>query len=163
MHLINLSVTIGRLFGSVLLGVVASGCATRPVGTGDGAALQRIQSVVVIYAENHSFDNLYGLFPGANGISRATSAQKTQLDHDGSPLPELLVFGRDGQPDSKFPRLPNQPFRIDAPPVNRPPTVIVPSPIHDFFYHQEQINGGQNNMFAAMSFALAICSGLKRM
>lgn len=151
MHLINLSVTIGRLFGSVLLGVVASGCATRPVGTGDSAALQRIQSVVVIYAENHSFDNLYGLFPGANGISRASAAQKTQLDHDGKPLPELLVFGRDGKPDPKFPRLPNQPFRIDAPPVNRPPTVIVPSPIHDFFYHQEQINGGQNNMFAAMS------------
>jgi phospholipase C len=35
--------------------------------------------------------------------------------------------------------------------VNRPPTVLVPSPIHDFFYNQEQINGGRNNLFAAMS------------
>ena len=63
----------------------------------------------------------------------------------------LLVFGRGGVPNPAYPRLPNRPFRIDAPPVNRPPTVIVRSPIHDYFYHQEQINGGRNNLFAAMS------------
>lgn len=140
--------------GAALLGALASACATAPAiaqTTGDRAALQRIQTVVVIYAENHSFDNLYGLFPGANGISQASSGQKTQLDHDGTPLPELLVFGRDGKPDANYPRLPNQPFRIDARPVNRPPTLIVPSPTHDYFVHQEQINGGQNNRFAAMS------------
>lgn len=140
--------------GAALLGVLASACATAPAipqTTGDRAALQRIQTVVVIYAENHSFDNLYGLFPGANGISRASAGQKTQLDHDGTPLPELLVFGRDGKPDATYPRLPNQPFRIDAPPMNRPPTGIVPNPTHDYFVHQEQINGGQNNRFAAMS------------
>src|SRR5450830_190826 len=140
--------------GAALLGVLASACATAPANpqtTGDRAALQRIQTVVVIYAENHSFDNLYGLFPRANGISRASAGQKTQLDHDGTPLPELLVFGRDGKPDATYPRLPNQPFRIDAPPVNRPPTGIVPNPTHDYFVHQEQINGGQNNRFAAMS------------
>ena len=127
-----------------------AGCASRPTVT-DAARLQRIKHVVVIYAENNSFDNLYGLFPGANGIARATPEQMTQLDHDGRPLPELIVFGAGGKPDAKFPRMPNRPFRIDAPPVDRPPTVIVPSPIHDFFYHQEQINGGRNNMFAAMS------------
>jgi acid phosphatase len=113
--------------------------------------LDRIKTVVVIYAENHSFDNLYGLFPGANGISRATPEQKTQLDHDGKALSELITFGADGKPDPRFPRLPNAPFRIDAPPVSRPPTQIVPSPIHVFFHNQEQINGGRNNMFAAMS------------
>jgi len=130
------------------MGVV--GCATGPSAT-DDARLQRINHVVVIYAENHSFDNLYGLFPGANGIPRATPEQMTQLDHDGKPLPELIVFGAGGKPDAKFPRMPNRPFRIDAPPVDRPPTVVVPSPIHDFFFNQEQINGGRNNMFAAMS------------
>ena len=113
--------------------------------------LERIQTVVVIYAENHSFDNLYGLFPGANGISRATPEQTTQLDHDGKPLKELITFNSDGKPDPRFARLPNAPFRIDAPPVSRPPTQIVPSPIHVFFHNQEQINGGKNNMFAAMS------------
>ncbi len=139
---------IGAAFAFAAL---LAGCANAPSGSADGAKLQRIQNIVVIYAENHSFDNLYGLFPGANGISRATPEQMTQLDHDGTPLKELLVFARDGKPDPAYPRLPNKPFRIDAPPVNRPPTVIVPSPIHDYFYNQEQINGGRNNLFAAMS------------
>ncbi len=142
---------VAAALGSALLGSLVAGCASAPAASVGSAAIRRIDNVVVIYAENHSFDNLYGLFPGANGINRATAAQKTQLDHDGLPLPELLVFGRDGKPDASYPRLPNAPFRIDAAPVNRPPTVIVPSPIHDYFYHMEQINGGQNNMFAAMS------------
>ncbi|MDZ4146540.1 MAG: acid phosphatase [Burkholderiales bacterium] len=126
-----------------------TGCASAPA-TPD-ARMARVQNVVVIYAENHSFDNLYGLFPGANGVGRATPEQSTQLDHDGKPLPELVVFGRDGKPDPNYPRLPNRPFRIDAPPVNKPPTQMVPSPIHAFFHNQEQINGGKNNLFAAMS------------
>ena len=107
------------------------------------ANMAGIDTVVVIYAENHSFDNMYGLFPGANGIARATPEQKTQLDHDGKPLRELVVFGADGKPDPKYPRRPNAPFRIDAPPVDRPPTVLVPSPIHAFYHNQAQINGGK--------------------
>jgi len=122
-----------------------------PTGPGSDAAVQRIQHVVVIFAENHSFDNLYGLFPGADGVANATPEQATQIDHDGTPLRELIVFGPDGKPDARFPRLPNKPFRIDAPPVNRTIDQIVPSPIHAFFHNQEQINGGRNNLFAAMS------------
>jgi phospholipase C len=34
-------------------------------------ALDRIANLVVIYAENRGFDNLYGLYPGANGIHEA--------------------------------------------------------------------------------------------
>ena len=131
-----------------------AGCASTADSTAasaDAARLNRIQHVVVIYAENHSFDNMYGLFPGANGISHATPEQKTQLDHDGTPLKELIVFGSNGKPDDRFPRMPNAPFRIDAPPVNRPPTTVVPSPTHLFYHNQEQINGGKNNLFAAMS------------
>jgi len=30
--------------------------------------IHKINHVVVIYLENHSFDNLYGEFPGANGL-----------------------------------------------------------------------------------------------
>nr|WP_236599895.1 acid phosphatase [Ramlibacter alkalitolerans] len=126
-----------------------AGCAPLPVT--DAGKMGRIRNVVVIYAENHSFDNMYGLFPGANGISRATPEQTTQLDHDGRPLPELVVFGPDGKPDPRFPRMPNRPFRIDAPPVNKPPTESLLSPVHAFFHNIEQINGGRNNMFAAMS------------
>lgn len=136
---------------SALLAALVTGCASTSTRADEGTALQRIRNVVVIYAENRSFDNLYGLFPGANGISRATAEQKTQLDHDGKPLAELLIWGRDGKPDVSFPRLPNGPFRIDTEPVNRPPSVMVRSPVHNYFYHIEQINGGKNNMFAAMS------------
>jgi acid phosphatase len=113
--------------------------------------LARIKTIVVIYAENRSFDHLYGFFPGAAGIAEATDEQKTQLDHDGTPLPHLTVFGADGKPDPRFPRLPNAPFRIDAPPINIGLNQIGPSPIHAFYHQQEQINGGHNNMFAAMS------------
>jgi phospholipase C len=58
----------------VWLGLVAllGGCAA---GSGGQASLDRIQNIVVIYAENHSFDNMYGLFPGANGIANATAEQ----------------------------------------------------------------------------------------
>ena len=140
------------MVGMALAGLaMLAGCASAPGSDADSAKLRRIQNIVVFYAENHSFDNLYGLFPGANGIGRATPEQMTQLDHDGKPLAELLTFGRDGKPDPAYPRLPNKPFRIDAPPVNRPPTVIVPSPIHDYFYNQEQVSGSRNNVFAAMS------------
>jgi acid phosphatase len=120
-----------------------------PAGAAD--PLSRIKRIVVIYAENRSFDHLYGFFPGANGIANATIEQRTQLDHDGTPLPYLTIFGAGGKPDPRFPQLPNEPFRIDAPPINLRLDQLAPSPIHAFYHHQEQINAGRNNMFAAMS------------
>jgi phospholipase C len=114
-------------------------------------ALGKIKNIVVIYAENRSFDHLYGSFPGANGIANATAEEKTQLDHDGSPLPYLTVFGAEGKPNPRFPQMPNGPFRIDAAPINVSLNEIAPSPIHAFYHNQEQINGGRNNLFAAMS------------
>src|SRR5262249_20418412 len=78
-------------------------------------------------------------------------AQKTQVDHEGKPLSEITVWGPDGKPDPRFPTLPNGPFRIDAPPVSRALTEVLPSPIHAFFHHIEQINGGRNDRFVAMS------------
>jgi acid phosphatase len=128
-----------------------SACAVQSPAAPNEAALQRIRHVVVIYAENHSFDNLYGLFPGAEGVAQASEAARLQRDHDGTPLKELLVFGPDGQPDARYPRLPNAPFRIDAPPVNKRLDEIVPSPIHAFFHNQQQIHGGANDRFAALS------------
>jgi acid phosphatase len=112
--------------------------------------LAKIKTIVVIYAENRSFDHLYGFFPGANGIANATNEQKTQLDHDGTPLPYLTIFDR-GKPDPRYPRLPNAPFRLDAPPIGMALNAIGPNPIHAYYHNREQINGGKNNMFAAMS------------
>ena len=34
---------------------------------------EQIETIVVVYAENRSFDHLYGLFPGAEGIAGATA------------------------------------------------------------------------------------------
>jgi phospholipase C len=76
--------------------------------------LSKIKTIVIIYAENRSFDHLYGLFPGANGIANATAEQKTQIDHDGTALPYLKIFGNGGRLDDRFPKMPNEPFRIDA-------------------------------------------------
>jgi len=136
-----------------------AGCAPSPQGRST-EGLARIEHIVVIYAENRSFDHLYGLFPGADGIASATPEQKTQLDHDGKPLPHLPPVYEGGKPSPKFPQgLPNGPFRIDAPPVNRRTDEVLPSPIHAYYHNREQINGGKNNMFVAMSTAGAWVMG----
>ena len=90
-----------------LLGVLlAGGCATR-VDEG----LARIEYIVVIYAENRSFDHLYGLFPGAEGLAQASAEQKIQLDHDGKPLPHLPPVYQQGAPHPRFPeKLSNGPL-----------------------------------------------------
>jgi len=41
-----------------------------------------IDHIVVIYLENHTFDNLYGKFPGANGFDQP-GAQVQQVDKTG--------------------------------------------------------------------------------
>ena len=113
--------------------------------------LRRIDTIVVIYAENHSFDNLYGMFPGADGVANATAEQKTQLDHDGKPLPRLAPVWAGAKPDPRYPaELSNGPFRINAPPINARFDQVVPSPIHNYWHNVEQVNGGRNNMFVAM-------------
>ncbi len=70
---------------AVSVGTLA-GCAST---NADLSALNRIEHIVVIYAENRSFDHLYGSFPGAEGIAQASVEQKTQVDLDGKPLSHL--------------------------------------------------------------------------
>lgn len=136
-----------RTAALLLAALLAAGCATR-VDEG----LARIEHVVVLYAENRSFDHLYGLFPGAEGIAQASAEQKTQIDHDGRPLPYLPPVYDGGKPQARFPQaLPNGPFQIDAAPVNGRMDEVLPSPIHAYYHNREQINGGKNNMFVAMS------------
>ena len=47
----------------------------------DGSAkkLDKIQHIVVVYEENHSFDNLYGGWEGVNGRSNADAARTNQI------------------------------------------------------------------------------------
>jgi len=126
-------------------------CATRADGD-----LARIENIVVIYAENRSFDHLYGLFPGAEGLAQATAEQKMQVDQDGKPLPSLPATYdpvRKGQLREDLPTrgLPNGPFRIDAPPSERRWSELLPNPIHAYFQNREQIAGGKNNKFVALT------------
>jgi len=114
--------------------------------------LGNIDTIVVIYAENHSFDNMYGMFPGANGVASAFPFATRQVDHDGTVLPHLPPVYTNGKPDPKYPdSMPNGPFRIDLPPVAKRFDEIVPSPIHNYYQNIEQINGGLNNKFVAMT------------
>jgi len=140
------------LAAALAAAALVAGCA-EPGRPPSRAGLDRIDTIVVIYAENRSFDNLYGTFPGADGIAQATPLQTTQLDHDGKALPHLPpVWGAGGKADARFPeRLPNGPFRIDAPPVAKSLDQVLPSPIHAFWQNQEQIAGGANNRFVASS------------
>src|SRR5580658_10990678 len=54
--------------------------------------LERVGHIIVIFLENRSFDNLYGMFPGADGIGNA-GATAMQVADNGSPfdvLPAVL-------------------------------------------------------------------------
>ncbi len=144
------------LAAAALFALTACAAAPPPVKAHLGA----IEHIVVIYAENRSFDNLYGLFPGANGIADATPEQYTQVDHDGTPLPHLPPVWKGGAPDAAFPKdLPNRPFRIDAPPISLPLSAPTPDLTHKFYQQQEQINGGRNDRFAAVSSAGGLVMG----
>src|SRR5690348_1627857 len=46
--------------------------------------IDKIETVVVIFAENRAFDNMFGTFPGANGIANASQESLEQRDRDGT-------------------------------------------------------------------------------
>ncbi len=80
---------IGAAVRIACIGVFAAalaGCAQQTARTAS-TGIEKIQHILVIYAENRSFDHLYGLFPGANGIANASAEQYTQVDNDGKALP----------------------------------------------------------------------------
>ncbi|MEC4748497.1 acid phosphatase [Methylomicrobium sp. Wu6] len=157
-------------FTLVLFGCAINNSAsapTNPPSTSAQATLEKIKTIVVIYAENRSFDNLYGLFPGADGIRNALKQPATylQLDRDGKMvLPTLPPVWTSNDPNWSFVgRLPNKPFRIDAPPGGTPSAngikVSSPDLVHRYYIHQMQLNGGSNNQFAAFSNAGGLTMG----
>ena len=74
----------GRIRRTALLATVALAIPAAPAaaaGGGHGAkALSKIDHFVVVYQENHSFDNLYGRWEGVDGLADADSAHTTQVD-----------------------------------------------------------------------------------
>src|SRR5437867_7515318 len=53
-------------------------------------SLGKIKHIVVIYEENHSFDNLYGGWEGVNGRSNADAPHTVQVGQSGAPYTCLL-------------------------------------------------------------------------
>jgi acid phosphatase len=142
-----------------LLAAALASCAPQPSRT-TSTDLEKIQHIVVIYAENRSFDNLYGLFPGANGIANATPEQYTQVDNDGKVLPHLPPVWKGKDADPAFPKdLPNRPFRIDSAPINLPLSVATRDLVHKFYQNQEQINDGRLDRYVAASDAGGLTMG----
>ncbi len=66
-----------------ILTLSAASVAAPGNGNGDANKLQGIDHIVVIYEENHSFDNLYGGWEGTRGLSDADAAHTTQLGQTG--------------------------------------------------------------------------------
>jgi acid phosphatase len=128
----------------------------------DDKLQNKVSTIVVIYAENRSFDNLYGLFPGANGIpgvnATATGTLAPQLDRNaaGAVLAKLpqtwggvtaagqSVVVTQAQSDN----LPNKPFPIETTYAGVTKSIVTRDLYHRFFENQMQINGGANDKFA---------------
>jgi phospholipase C len=115
-----------------------------------------IDHVVLLYQENHSFDNLFGEFPGADGISKIPG-EGVQVDSSGLPYPQLPPVLQDKRPDPRFPaHLPNRPF-----PLLRyvSLTEAIPDPIHSFYRNQLQIAGGVASGYVAWGTTGALPMG----
>jgi acid phosphatase len=130
--------------------------------------LGSITNIVVIYAENRGFDNLFGLFPGANGIQNALTHYVPQKDFDGATLAVLPpTWGGMTAPgqatvvtQAQSANLPNKPFQIDdAAGFNLPISITTRDLVHRFYNNQMQINGGNNDKFAAYSDAGGLSMG----
>lgn len=118
--------------------------------------LEPVKHIIVFYLENHSFDNLMGTFPGADGIANA-GGKAIQTDETGKPYETLPRVMNEKNPDTRFPeKLANEPFLItDYVPVNDK----IGDLVHRFYQLQEQIDGGKMDHFALISNAGGLTMG----
>ena len=149
--------TLQRLFfiSLVILGISSCGTSRKAqrqeVSFDDG--IRQINHLVVVYMENHSFDNLYGEFKGVDGIKNAQKGNFIQVDKKGVPYKYLPEIPR----NNSFPtNLPNQLFNIDQ---YVPSDKKTPDVTHRFFHNQLQINGGKMDQFAAYNDSKGLAMG----
>jgi phospholipase C len=137
----------------VLLALLALAPA-RPVKAAD---FDRIKHIVVIFQENRSFDNLYGTFPGADGIDHASPQSKTQVDLNGHPYLSLANVPGGVASDSLFPpTVPNGPWDIG---LYAPPSVLTRDISHNHYLEIKEANGGMMNEFSTWSDDAAMPMG----
>ena len=144
--------------------------ALSPASSSYGAAsasldekLEGIKQVVVIYAENRSFDNIFGMLSNSEieGIKQALAdpAHYKQIDRDGTipdHLPPVWLETKGEHPlaDPRFKKVPNKPFEIDK--VDGPDMLMgerTRDLVHMFYQNKEQIDGGALDRYAEVSDA----------
>ncbi|TFW43311.1 acid phosphatase [Pseudomonas fluorescens] len=141
----------------------------------DKALHDQVKTVVVIYAENRSFNNLFADFPG---VEKPLSALKAndyqQRDRNGSVLSTLppswggvLQVGPQTVDGVTYPsevqfqdNLPNAPYALKGPNGEDLPLSLVTRDLwHVFYQNQMQINGGKNDGFVAWADSGALVMG----
>ena len=107
-------------------------------------AIEQIGHIVVIFMENHSFDNLYGSFPGVEGLASPTAIVPQIDDATGLPYPTLPQVSGSNVPAD----LPNRPFDITPYVPENEKTIDM---VHRFYQEQQQINAGKMDRYATVS------------
>ncbi len=140
----------------------------------DAALREHIRHVVVIYAENRSFNNLFADFPGLESpLAALKPEQYRQIDRDGKLLKELPPVWHGMVPhkqvvdhrswhvkEHEITGLPNAPFVLTAANGHPLPQGVVTRDLwHVFYENQRQINGGKNNGFVAWGNSGALVMG----
>lgn len=130
----------------------------------DASLRKHIQHVVVLFAENRSFNNLFGSFPGLQQpLADVPAEALRQRDRDGSVLATLPPIWGGMVPHAQIVEhrkfhiqeadisgLPNGPFALRTPDGDPlPQGVITRNLVHQFYQNQLQINGGKNDGFVA--------------
>ncbi|MDO1528903.1 acid phosphatase [Fulvimonas sp. R45] len=160
--------------GKTAASAAASAATPRDEAAFDAALREHIRHVVVIYAENRSFNNLFADFPGLQSpLSALKPEQYRQLDRDGTPLATLPPIWRGLVPheqvvnhrtwqigEDAITGLPNAPFALAAPDGTPLPHGVVTRDLwHRFYENQRQINGGRNDGFVAWGDSGALVMG----
>ena len=138
------------------------------------ARFKQVDHFVVIYQENWSFDSLYGLFPGANGLFQSSTTSLTQRDRlTGQPYSSQVGQPYDLVSGSVLLTTPPQPIDTNQSPaaidtrfdpnlntlfpynvLNHStllPTDKTGDIVHRYWHEQSQINHGKMNWFVTWS------------
>jgi phospholipase C len=124
---------------AVVAALTAPGIASADDDDGTPARLDHVGHLVVIYQENHSFDNLFGAWEGVRGWRDADRAHTVQVGQQGRPYtcllqndvnltsPPLPATCKDATTDPPFAsNFTNRPFGID--PLIPPEAKTCPAP-----------------------------------
>ena len=165
---------LAGLFAALPKSADAVPAATASLPITDKALRDHVKTIVVIFAENRSFNNLFAGFPGLQSPLDAVPADRfVQRDRDGKVLSTLpRIWGglvKDEQVvnhqtfkigETEIQGLANAPFALKTPDGDPlPQGVVTRDLVHAFYQNQMQINGGKNDGFVAWGDSGALVMG----